>query len=260
MHTLTSKDGTTIVYDQTGTGPAVILVDGAMCSRLFGPMPSLVTQLSPSFTVFSYDRRGRGDSGDTLPYAVEREIEDLEVLIKAAGGSVFLYGISSGAALSLKVTSRIPGVKKLAIYEPPFMLDESGLQAAATYTKQLTAALAAGQRGDAGTLFMARVGMPLEAINGMRNSPAWAGVEAIAPTLAYDNTIMGDSRIPVQNAASITVPTLVMDGGASPAFLHDAALAITKTIPGAQHRTLDGQTHDIQAEALAPVLTEFFLG
>jgi pimeloyl-ACP methyl ester carboxylesterase len=259
MSILTSKDGTAIAFDKQGQGPAVILVDGAMCYRNAGPMTPLAALLETDFTVFTYDRRGRGESSDTLPFAVEREIEDIEALIKEAGGSAFVYGISSGGALSIAAATRLPSIKKLALYEVPYVaLDESGRQAAAEYTKRLTEILSTGQRGDAIALFMTRVGMPAEAMAGMRHSPMWAGLEAIAPTLGYDNAVMGDSTVPPQ-AASISVPTLVMDGGASPAFLRDAAKTLANAIPGAQYRTLEGQTHDVAATATAPVLKEFFL-
>jgi pimeloyl-ACP methyl ester carboxylesterase len=257
MSNVISKDGTAIAFDKIGTGPAVIFVDGALCYRGFGPMSGLAPHLAPHFTVITYDRRGRGESGDTLPYAVEREIEDIQALIDEAGGSAFVYGISSGGALALRAASRLPGIKKVAIYEAPYSL-EAGRSIAADYTTRLTEALSEGRRGDAVAAFMMRVGMPAEAVAGMRHAPMWPGLEAVAPTLGYDNAVMGDGTVPTERAAAINVPTLVMDGGASPAMMRDAADAIADAIPGAQRRTLEGQTHEVAPEAIAPALVEFF--
>jgi pimeloyl-ACP methyl ester carboxylesterase len=147
MPTVTSKDGTQIGYNTTGTGPAVILIDGAFCFRGFGPMPALAPLLAPHFTVYTYDRRGRGESGDTLPFALEREFEDIDALIQHAGGAASLYGISSGAGLALRAAASGLNVVKLALYEPPY--DDNNLAGAATYTREITDALAAGSRGGA---------------------------------------------------------------------------------------------------------------
>ena len=258
MSKVTSKDGTSIAFDKAGQGPALLLVDGAMCYRAFGPMGPLSALLAKQFTVYTYDRRGRGESGDTPPYAVEREIEDIDALIKQAGGSAYVYGISSGAVLSVAAAARLPSIKKLALYEPPLMLDEAGRRMSANYTVQLNDALAAGRRGDAVAAFMTRVGMPADALAGMRQAPVWPMFEAIAPTLAYDNAVMGDSGVPTARAASVKVPTLVMGGGASPDFMQNAAQALQKAIPGSQYRTLAGQTHEVAAEAIAPELEKFF--
>ncbi len=258
MEKVTSKDGTKIAFEKSGQGQPIILVDGALCYRTSGPMGPLAKVLKPHFTVFSYDRRGRGDSGDTQPYNVEREVEDIEALVKEAGESAFVYGISSGAVLAIHAAKRLRGIKKLALYEAPFTLGENSRQASKDYTAKLTKLLIAGRRGDAVALFMTMVGTPTEAINGMRQAPMWSGLEAIAPTLAYDNAIMGDGSVPTEQAAAITVSTLVMDGGGSPAFMHDAAQALTEAIPNAHHHTLEGQTHDVAPEVLAPVLVQFF--
>lgn len=260
MHKVTTKDGTPIAFDRTGKGPALILVDGALCSRNFGPMGPLAALLAPHFTVFTYDRRGRGDSGDTLPYAVEREVEDIAALIAEAGGSAFVYGISSGAALALQAAARGLAITRLALYEPPFMIDDSH-RAPEDYLPRLTEWVAAGRRGDAVALFMTdAVGLPAEAVAPMRQAPMWPALEAVAPTLVYDATVMGDYAVPTERTAAITIPTLVMDGGASPAWARDAVQALADALPNAQHRTLAGQTHEVAADALAPVLEEFFLG
>lgn len=187
--TVTSKDGTKIVYDQQGEGAAVILIDGAMCTRSFGSKPELVKLLAAHFTVYSYDRRGRGDSGDTKPYAVEREIEDIEALIAEAGGAACLYGHSSGAALALEAAVTLGDtIKKIAMFEAPYNDDREAQRGWREYTQQLTELLAANRRGDAIALFMALVGTPADQIEGMRRAPFWPALEAIAPTLAYDHT------------------------------------------------------------------------
>lgn len=259
--TVTSRDSTTIAYDRQGEGPAVILVAGALCTRLsWGP--ELSRLLAPHFTVYNYDRRGRGDSGDTQPYAVEREIEDIDALIAVAGGSACLYGHSSGAALILEAASRLGDrVEKLALYEAPYNDDPAARQAWGRYIAQLTDALAADRRGDAVALFMRCVGMPDDQIAGMRRAPMWPMLEAIAPTLAYDHTALlgGDAAVPTERAASVRVPALVMHGGASYPFMRDTAHALGRAMPHAQVRTLEDQTHDVDLAVLAPVLAAFFL-
>jgi len=261
MKTVQSADGTTIAFDQLGKGPALILVDGALGQRA---MDSETTQLAPLlaeyFTVFHYDRRGRGDSTDTQPYAVEREIEDIAALITEAGGSACVFGISSGAALALEAAIKLGDrVKKLAMYEAPYNSDEAARLAWKAYRKQLAEVLAQGRRGDALALFMLLVGMPADHLDRVRQHPMWPMWEAVAPTLAYDAAVMGeDASVPSEKAASVAVPALVMDGSASYPFMHVTALALVKAMPHAQHRTLEGQTHEVAVSALAPVLVEFF--
>jgi pimeloyl-ACP methyl ester carboxylesterase len=260
MNQVISKDGTGIAFDRLGEGPALILVGGAFQHRAIDPRTAqLAALLAQHFTAFHYDRRGRGDSSDTQPYTVEREVEDLDVLIKEAGGSAFVFGMSSGGVLALEAAKRGLAITKLALYEPPFNSgDEHARQASENYTRQLTALLSEGCRGDAVALAMTTWGAPAEAIAGMRQTPIWPLFESVAPTLAYDNAIMGDGSIPADRLASLTVPTLVIDGGASPAFMQSAAQAVALALPNAQRRTLEGQTHDVAPEALAPVLVEFF--
>lgn len=261
--TVTSKDRTKIAYDKIGHGPAVILVAGALCSRSFWSGPELAKLLARSLTVYNYDRRGRGDSGDTKPYALEREIEDIEALIDETGASAYLYGHSSGAALALEAALKLGNkVKKLAMYEAPYNDDAEAQRAWKEYIKQLTEALAADRRGDAVALFMELVGTPADQIEAMRHAPTWPMFEAIAPTLAYDHSaILGeDASVPTERAAIVTAPTLVMNGGASYAFMYDTAQALGKAIPNAQVRTLEGQTHNVDPDVLAPVLMEFFSG
>ena len=263
MNTVTSKDGTKIAYDKKGQGPALILIDGALCYRGFGPMPGLAELLAPNFTVYTYDRRGRGESTNGKPASVQSEVEDIEALVQAAGGTAYLYGISSGACLAMEAALKL-GKKtpKLAMYEPPYNADASARQQWKDYRKNLDKAISEGRRGDAVILFMRLVGTPDDAVNGMKNSPMWPMFEAVAPTLENDAAAMGDERKPpVDRAAQVSATTLVMDGGANlqfMPFMHESASALAKTIPHAQQRTLEGQTHDVKAEVIAPVLVEFF--
>ena len=260
MKTVESADGTTIAYDQMGNGPAVILVDGALGYRAFGFMLPLATRLSPHFTVITYDRRGRGESTDTQPFALEREIEDIEALINEAGGEACVYGISSGAALALEATLKLGGkVKKLALYEPPYNDDESARLALRNYKQQLAEVLAEDRKGDALALFMMLVGMPPDHLEGARKMPMWPMWEAVAHTLPYDAAALGeDGSVPTEKAARVPVPTLVMDGSASFSFMHTTAVTLAKALPKGEHRTLQGQTHEVAVSALAPVLVEFF--
>jgi pimeloyl-ACP methyl ester carboxylesterase len=258
METVTSKDGTTIAYDRSGDGPPIILVCGGSVDHTSNaPLAAL---LARRFTVFNYHRRGRGDSGDTPPYAVAREIEDIDAVLAAAGGSARVYGTSSGAALALEAAAAGSAITKLALWEPPYFVEGSSFprppsDTARTYTELV----AAGRRGDAVEFFMTKVvGLPPEFAAQARNAPWWAAQEALAHTLAYDATIMGDYSLPAERAASVTVPTLVLDGGASFGFLGETAQALADLLPNGQRRTLEGQGHDVDPQVLAPVLVEFF--
>ncbi len=261
MSKVTSKDGTQIAYEKKGSGPAVILVDGALCYRSFGPMTHLAELLAPHFTVYTYDRRGRGESSNSKPYALEREVEDIDALMNEAGGSASIFGTSSGGCLAFETAIQLGDrVKRLAMYEPPYHSDPRVRQEWKRYRQQLADALAAGRRGDAVVLFMNLVSTPAEMIDGMRQSPMWPMFEAVAPTLAYDAASMGDDRsVPVNRASRVISPSLVMSGTVIP-FMQDTATALAKAIPRAQQRTLEGQSHDVNLEVLAPVLIEFFKG
>jgi pimeloyl-ACP methyl ester carboxylesterase len=258
MSTLTSSDGTTIGYERTGAGPPLVLVDGAMCYRGAGPMGPLAAALRDRFTVYTYDRRGRGESGDTLPYAVDREVEDLRAIVERADGEAYVYAISSGGALAIATAAVEPGITRLALYEVPYLAEVGDDAPIEAYTKRLGELLAAGRRGDAVELFMTHVGIPEPVIAGIRSQPGWAAMEAIAPTLAYDDTLLGGGRVPRDTAAAVTIPALVMSGGESPAPLQQAAKATAQALPAAEFRVLDGQTHDVAPEVLAPVLADFF--
>jgi pimeloyl-ACP methyl ester carboxylesterase len=259
MKTITSVDGTTIAYDTRGQGPAVIVVDGALSLRQ--SKTQLADLLAPGFTVVNYDRRGRGDSGDTRPYGVAREVEDIEALIDEVGGLAGLFGHSSGATLVLEAAAQLRGkVTKLAIYEAPHTDDPADRKPWATYIAQLTEALAEDRNGDAVALFMSFIGMPDEQIAGMRQAPFWPGMEAVAPTLAYDHTgLLGTDRaVPSARAAGVRTPALVMYGDASFPFMRETAEKLSRAMPDAQLRVLGGQTHDVDQAVLAPVLADFF--
>jgi pimeloyl-ACP methyl ester carboxylesterase len=262
MKSVRSKDGTQIAFDQYGRGPTLILVDGALCHRAFGPMPSIGKLLAPHFTVFHFDRRGRGASGDTPPYAVEREIEDIEAILQQAGGSAYLFGTSSGAALALEAASRLNGIKKVALYEAPFFFDDVHPPRPDNYHETLTALAAANRRSDALKLFMKTVGTPSFAIAIMRLLPMWSKLKAAAHTLPYDITIVSDKRagepLSAERWSSVTMPALTAVGGKSPAWWQDAMKELSRVLPSAQHRVLPGQTHVVKAQVLAPVLMEFF--
>jgi pimeloyl-ACP methyl ester carboxylesterase len=259
MRQVRSRDGTTIAYDRLGAGPPVILVDGAFCSRSFGPMPKLASHLARDFTVFAYDRRGRGDSGDTAPYAVEREIEDLNALIREAGGSAFVYAISSGAALALEAAASGLSIRKLALYEPPFMVGTPSHRPPVDHQAQLVRLVAEGRRGDAVKYYMKDIiGMPGLLVTLFRLLPMWSKLKAVAPSLPHDSAVMGDFSLPARRAASLDMPTLVISGEKSMPVLREAAQRLSEVIPGAQLRKLPGQTHNVAAAALAPALKEFF--
>jgi len=262
MSTVLSKDGTAIAFDRSGKGPAIVLVDGALCHRSSGPSRPLAALLTLHFTVFTYDRSGRGESGDTAPYAVEREVEDLEALIKEAGGSAFVYGISSGAALALEAARRGLAIEKLALYEAPFIVDDSRLSLPKDYVAQLNELIAADRRADAVRLFMSVVGVPTVFVTMMRVTPAWSRLKSVAHTLVYDTLIVQDNQrgrpLPAARWASVTAPTLVVVGGESPPWMRNASHALADVLPNATHHALEGETHMVRPTALAPVLVEFF--
>jgi pimeloyl-ACP methyl ester carboxylesterase len=251
-----SADGTKIAFDRLGTGSPVILVSGASTTRAIHTQ--LAQLLAEDFSVYNYDRRGRGDSGDTPPYAIEREVDDLEALMTEAGEAAALFGNSSGGVLALHAAASGLPVTKLALWEPPFMVDPDAPRRQKEYVAELTKLLAAGRRGDAMAHFMKTIGLPEEMIAGMRNAPMWGDMEAIAPTLAYDAGIMGDSMVPTALASSVATPTLVLYGSETGAWAENAAEALASTLPGARRQTLNGQTHNVSWDVLAPAVIDFF--
>ena len=217
--------------------------------------------LAPHFTVFTYDRRGRGESGDTRPYAVQREIEDIEALAGEAGGEVFVWGISSGAFLALEAAKKTRSIRKLALYEAPFIVDDSRPTTEDDWLR-IRDAITAGDRGAAVRLFLKSVGVPAVVIAVMRWMPIWPKLEAVAETLPYDGALVENDQkgkaLTASRWASVTIPTLVMDGAKSPQWMRNGTLALAKILPKAQYRTLPGQTHNVNAKALAPALIAFF--
>ncbi len=239
----------------------MILVDGALCHRGVGENGKLAELLAQHFTVFTYDRRGRGDSSDTAPYAVEREVEDIAALLDEAGGAAFVWGISSGAVLALEAANRLSGITKLVLYEAPFIVDDSRSTTEEDWVR-IGEAVAADRRSDAVRFFLKAVGVPGFVIAVMRLMPVWSKLKAVAHTLPYDGAIVRDNQrgkpLPVSRWASVTVPALVMDGGKSPAWMRRANRSLATVLPTAQYRTLEGQTHMLKPKAHAPMLVEFF--
>jgi len=258
MSETVSNDGTKIAFDSTGDGPPVILVVGAFNDRATGA--PLARALEGRLSVINYDRRGRGNSGDTQPYAVEREVEDLHALIQEAGGEASVFGYSSGANLALEGAIRGLKITKLAMYEPAFV-DDTVPDLPKDIATQLEKLVTTGRRGDAVELFQTRlVGMPESLVAQMRNAPFRPALEAIAHTLVYDAKVVGNRKVPAARARSVTMPTLVVYGAAGPTFMSTAAKALAAAIPDGQVHGLEGQVHDIVPEALAPVLLDFLVG
>jgi pimeloyl-ACP methyl ester carboxylesterase len=258
MQTVKSKDGTTIAFDQLGQGAPVILIGGGPTDR--SANAPLAALLAAQFTVINYDRRGHGDSGDNPPYAVDREIEDLEALIAEAGGSANVYGTSSGAAFAIEAAARGLNIRKLALWEPPFITDNSRPPVPADYKAQVSEMVASGRRGDALEYFMVQiVGMPAQFVAPMRQSPFWGQMEKVAHAIVYEADVMKDYLLPTDRLARIAIPTLVIDGGTVP-WMSSTADKVAAALSDAERATLPGQPHNVAAEAIAPVLANFFGG
>lgn len=259
MNTVASADGTTIAFDRYGDGPPVIMAVAAFNTR--SATEPLARELARQFTVLNYDRRGRGDSGDTTPYAVDREIDDLAALITAAGGSAAVFGHSSGATFALKAAAASLPISKLVLYEPPFRTDDSHPGLPPDFAAELAGLVSAGRRGDAVELYQTQaVGIPEDVVRQLRHAPFRPGLEAIAHTLAYDAAIVGDLSLPADLLATVTIPALVICGEYSPPFLRNAARAAAAALPHGRLATLPGQTHDINPQATAPVMAKFLAG
>jgi pimeloyl-ACP methyl ester carboxylesterase len=246
----TSKDGTVLAVDRVGTGPAVVCVGGALNDR---HSTALVAEQLTGFTAYSYDRRGRGDSGDTPPYAMAREIEDLTAVIEEAGGSAMVYGMSSGAALALKAALAGAPITRLALYEPPFT---GAATAPPPGVPNYSPRLAAATPDEALDLFLTNIGLPPEALATLRQSPTWPAMRSLAPTLRYDDAVMADSKIPP--VTTLTIPVTVLAGGESPAWMREAAQTLANTLPNGTYTELPNQTHNVALKPLAKALKTTF--
>jgi pimeloyl-ACP methyl ester carboxylesterase len=261
METLTSSDGTTIAFDRLGDGPPVIVVGGQLCDRAL-TRPT-AEELAKRFTVFNYDRRGRGDSGDTSPYALEREVEDIGALIAEARGKASVYGHSSGAALALRAAAAGLPISKLVLHEPPYNPegDEDRQRATLKEAEHIRTLLTEDRPDDALQYFWKSIGIPQEMVDEMRQTPRWAELEAMAPTMAYDSEVMGDisrgGAVPTDLAVRVRCETLVLVGGASPEWMIDVARQVAEAMPNGRYRVLEGQEHVVPPEILVPVLAEF---
>ena len=257
-HKVKSKDGTSIAYDEAGHGRSVVIVGGVIGDRSQqAPVAELLTN---DFTVYNFDRRGHGESGDTPPYAPEREIEDLDAVIQAAGGNAFVYGTSGPGVIALRAAAAAPGarMKKLAIWEPPFIVADSRPRVRSDYKQELESLLKQGRRGDMIALFFTdSVGMPAQLVDQMRQAPWWSAQEALAHTTINDATLMGDFSIPRTEIARIKVPTIVIDGGTMP-WISKSADIVAAAISNAKRLTLTGQPHNVDPAVIAPALVEFF--
>ena len=252
-----SRDGTQIAFTNSGKGPALVLVSGALSQRSLVGDTLLVPRLGEHFTVYTFDRRGRGESGDTKPYAVDREIEDIEALIDHAGGKAYLFGVSSGAALSLQAAAKLGAAKvsKLAIYDAPYGQPPSDFTTQRDSVRKL---VSTGQPGDAAAYFLSAIGTPPKVLDGMKSSPDWETFKKIDFTLAYDYDVLGDGQVPEGVVKAIAVPTLVLNGEKSMDFMHAAGARMASLIPNGRHTTIKGQAHGVTADATVPVLVEFF--
>jgi pimeloyl-ACP methyl ester carboxylesterase len=266
INTTTSKDGTVIAYDRAGDGPAVVLVHPAFGHRAGSPEFAGLAQLlaASGYSVYTYDRRGRGESGDTQPYAVERETEDLDAMIAAAGGSAAIYGMSSGAALALWAANQGLPITSLALFEPPFIVDDSRPPMPDDVRSKLESLCAAGRRGDAVALFMTNVGTPAEMVAQFRTQPWFAGLEAVAPTLAYDVAILEGTQqgrpLSPSRTAHVTQPTLVIVSSPGLPWMHNGCQALVDALPDARLTALEGEFHALKPEVLAPAVSNFFAG
>jgi pimeloyl-ACP methyl ester carboxylesterase len=266
LPTVTSKDGTKIAFDTVGSGPVVILVNGAIAYRRAfedRTLEQLAELLGSHFTVYNYDRRGRGESGNTLPFAKQREIEDIQALIEDAGGKAMVVGFSSGGAVSLETAAATPGISKVVVYEVPFIVDSGRQPVPDDYAEQLMKLGTEGKRDEAVEYFAKyALGIPDEYMGGMKQDQAtWAGMRGVAHTIAYDAAFVGEfmrgKPLPADHWTKVTAPVLVVDGGASDAWMHHTADALAKVLPNASRQTLEGQTHSVDPNVLAPVIIEF---
>ncbi len=264
MPFVTSKDGTRIGYSVVGSGPPIILIDGALCSRDMGPATPLAAELKDRFTAYTYDRRGRGESGDTKPYATQREVEDLAAVIGAAGGSVAIYAISSGVALALEAANTIPGITSMVLYELPIFTDTTRKPVPDDYVQRMNRLVASGDNAGAVKHFMQNgIAIPWFGIVMMQLFGMFKKMAPVGPTLPYDmafvTPLWTHKPIPANRWSNVTIPVLNIGGGKSDAWMQNAQVAIAANLPNAEHKTLAGQNHMVAATAIAPMIKEFLL-
>lgn len=262
MPFVASKDGTQIGYSVVGSGPAIVLVDGAMCWREMGPATPLAHELKDSFAVYTYDRRGRGESGDTKPYSTQREVEDLQAVIEAAGGSVKLYAISSGVALALETANSTPGITGMVLYEAPIFTDNTRKPVPADYVQRMDRLVADGDNAGAVKHFMQNgIGVPWYALLMMQLFGMFKKMAPVGPTLPYDTAFVTPfwtyRPLPPNRWPNVTIPVLSIGGSKSDTWMQNAQKAIAANLPNARHRTLVGQNHMVAATAIAPIIKEF---
>ncbi|KIL43213.1 alpha/beta hydrolase [Jeotgalibacillus campisalis] len=258
MKTTQSKDGTILSYDVYGNGPALIYITGASCHRSFKPIVKDAKIFATEFTVYNYDRRGRGDSGNTLPYTIEREIEDIEAIIDAAGGKAYLYGHSSGAVLALEAVLLLGNkVQKVIMYDAPYVHSEEERVEYNQFSRSINKLLDNGKNSKAMITFLKGIGMPKVFILLLPLVPGWRTMKALAPTLAYDIALTQDLP-PVERAAQISIPTQIIVGEKSRDSIHVVGRQLTKAIPNAKFVQLAGQDHMANAKKLLPLFIDFF--
>ena len=258
---VTSRDGTLIAYHRIGSGPQLILVNGALGYRGMSFGRKAGAEFAKHFTIIDYDRRGRGESGDSQPYDVMREVEDLAALVEgAAGGPCYVFAQSSGAALALRAAAEGVPMKALVAYEPPYMVGNPKDRPAADFEERLTALIAQDRRDEAVKYFMVTVGLPRFAVAIMRLFPFWNEMRAVAHTLPYDAAVMGDFELPAEELASIRVPVVAVAGEKTTPTLKRAVAEVARIVPGAQHQLAPKMSHAVKAAALAPLLREWFTG
>lgn len=256
MRHVASKDGTRIAYETLGQGPPLVVVWGALGLRKSFFAKQMREELARSFTVYDYDRRGRGDSGDAKPYAVQREVEDLAAVVQAAGGDPFVFATSSGAALALEAAASGVPMRKLAAYEPPYMVGDPEDRPDADFEQRLVRLIERGERDEAVKYFMRTVGVPGFVLVIMRLMPFWKDMRAVAHTLPYDAAVMDGFGLPEERLRAIRVPVVALAGGKTTPTLRKAAEAVARTIPGCEHRVIPKQNHGVKPAALRPVLAE----
>jgi len=261
MTTVTSRDGSTIAFDHLGSGRPVILVDGALCSRQLGPFPDLAKALAEHFSVIHYDRRGRGESTDRSAgtFEIDREVEDIEALVRHVGGTASLVGMSSGGVLAIEAANRLAGIQRVVVYEAPLVTDPAG-RVPADYATRMRRYIAEDKPADAVRFFLRTVGMPAPMVELMRLTPAFGKLKRAAHTLPYDTelimTALGEERtLPTDRWTSVGARVTVLAGAKSPEAMRRANAELARVL-GAEHRLLEGQNHMIKGTAIAPALIE----